>query len=211
MIITPLPSLDRTSPTFRTDLDAYFLTALPNFSTQLNVVVSDLVSLTEAATAAAELATESIQVVTDAASVATSKAAAAAGSATAASGSATAAAGSASTASTKAGESTTGATTATTKAAEAAASAAAALVARNEAEAIAVGDITGTSPTQFTNNAGMPAFVRAVPLVGLSTTSAAAVVAADSLLTAIGKLQAQSTAGGAAALTTADLFFYAGF
>lgn len=211
MIITPLPSLDRTSPTFRTDLDTYFLTALPNFSTQLNVVVADLVTLTASATAAAELATESIQVVTDAANVATSKAAAAAGSATAASGSATAAAGSASTASTKAGEATTGATTATTKAGEAAASAAAALVARNEAEAIAVGDITGTGPTQFTNNAGMPAFVRGVALTGLSTASAAPVAASDSLLVAAGKLQAQANAATGSALTTADLFFYAGF
>ncbi len=36
MTIPALPSLDRTSPTFRTDLDTFFLTQLPNTVTALN-------------------------------------------------------------------------------------------------------------------------------------------------------------------------------
>ena len=42
MPITPLPSLDRTSPTFRTEVDTFFSTQLPTFVTETNSVASDV-------------------------------------------------------------------------------------------------------------------------------------------------------------------------
>lgn len=58
MAITPLPALDRTSATFKTDLDAFFLTDLPIFSTQaesarLAIVASESAAAASAATAVA--------------------------------------------------------------------------------------------------------------------------------------------------------------
>lgn len=45
MAITPLPALDRTSPSFRTDLDSYFGSALPQFAGQANALAASLNSL----------------------------------------------------------------------------------------------------------------------------------------------------------------------
>lgn len=38
MAMTPLTGLDRTSPTFKTDLDTFFLTNLPQFVTEANAL-----------------------------------------------------------------------------------------------------------------------------------------------------------------------------
>lgn len=59
MAITPLPSLDRTSATFKTDVDTFFATQLPTFSTQINTLASD--ADTDAATAAAAAGTATTQ------------------------------------------------------------------------------------------------------------------------------------------------------
>jgi len=58
MPISALPALDRTSASFKTDLDAYFLTALPIFSAEaeaarLAIVASEVASAASAATAVA--------------------------------------------------------------------------------------------------------------------------------------------------------------
>lgn len=58
MPITALPALDRTSATFKTELDAYFLTALPAFSTEaeaarLAIAASEVAAAASAATAVA--------------------------------------------------------------------------------------------------------------------------------------------------------------
>lgn len=58
MTIDALPALDRTSATFKSDLDAYFLSALPAFSTQaeaarLAILASESASAASAATAVA--------------------------------------------------------------------------------------------------------------------------------------------------------------
>lgn len=58
MAITPLPSLDRTSATFKTELDTFFLSSLPTFSTQaesarLAIVASESAAAASAATAVA--------------------------------------------------------------------------------------------------------------------------------------------------------------
>lgn len=53
MPITALPSLDRTSATFKTELDAYFLTALPTFSSEAEAARVEINAAEDAATAAA--------------------------------------------------------------------------------------------------------------------------------------------------------------
>lgn len=42
MAVTPLPSLDRTSPAFRTEVDTFFRTQLPTFSTEINTLANDV-------------------------------------------------------------------------------------------------------------------------------------------------------------------------
>jgi hypothetical protein len=49
MTITALPSLDRTSATFKTNLDAYFLTALPTFSVEAEAARVEVVARQSAA------------------------------------------------------------------------------------------------------------------------------------------------------------------
>ena len=44
MPITALPALDRTSATFKADLDTYFLTSLPTFSTQAEAARAAIVA-----------------------------------------------------------------------------------------------------------------------------------------------------------------------
>lgn len=53
MPITALPSLDRTSATFKTDLDSYFLTSLPAFSSEANALQTDVNAKQVTASAAA--------------------------------------------------------------------------------------------------------------------------------------------------------------
>lgn len=59
--MTPLTGLDRTSPTFRTDLDTFFLSSLPQFVTEANALESaveaDKTAAASSATAAAGSAT----------------------------------------------------------------------------------------------------------------------------------------------------------
>jgi len=43
--ITPLPTLDRTSATFKTDVDSFFSSDLPTFVTEINAVAADITSL----------------------------------------------------------------------------------------------------------------------------------------------------------------------
>ena len=61
MPMTPLTGLDRTSPTFRTELDTFFLTSLPQFVTEANAleaaVEADQTAAAGSATAAAASAT----------------------------------------------------------------------------------------------------------------------------------------------------------
>ena len=38
MPMTPITGLDRTSPTFKTDLDTFFLSSLPQFVTEANAL-----------------------------------------------------------------------------------------------------------------------------------------------------------------------------
>lgn len=57
MAITALPSLDRTSATFKTELDTFFLTSLPTFSTQAESARLAIVASEAAAAASASTAT----------------------------------------------------------------------------------------------------------------------------------------------------------
>lgn len=58
MAVTPLPSLDRSSPTFRADVDTFFATQLPTFSTEVNTVATDATTQASTATAQAVIATQ---------------------------------------------------------------------------------------------------------------------------------------------------------
>lgn len=57
MPVTPLPSLIRTSPTFKVDLDNFFLTQLPGFQVQVNSLVDEVQTDADTASNAAALAT----------------------------------------------------------------------------------------------------------------------------------------------------------
>ena len=171
---------------------------------------------TTATTKAGE-ASNSATTASGAATTATTKASEASASATTASNAAT-------TATTKAGEASNSATTATTKAGEASASASAANQAKLDAQAAAQQAAGGGEPTIIAGTTGQywgwakqwrdfATDVRAVLLTGLSTASNAAISATDSVLAALGKLQAQitghvGTGGGAHAdaTTTASGF-----
>lgn len=62
MAMTPLTGLDRTSPTFKTDLDTFFLSSLPQFVTEANAletaVDADRVAAAGSAIAAAASSVE---------------------------------------------------------------------------------------------------------------------------------------------------------
>ncbi len=171
---------------------------------------------TTATTKAGE-ASNSATTASAAATTATTKAGEASASATTASNAAT-------TATTKASEASNSATTATTKAGEASASASAAEQAKLDAQAAAQQAAGGGEPTIIAGTTGQYwhgdktwrdffADVRAATLASLSTASNAAISATDSVLAALGKLQAQitghvGTGGGAHAdaTTTASGF-----
>ena len=152
---------------------------------------------TTATTKAGE-ASNSATTASAAATTATTKAGEASASATTASNAAT-------TATTKASEASNSATTATTKAGEASASASAAEQAKLDAQAAAQQAAGGGEPTIIAGTTAQYwrgdktwrdffADVRASTLTGLSTATNAVVAAADTVLVAIGKLQAQITA-----------------
>ncbi|NHZ78825.1 hypothetical protein F2P44_05960 [Massilia sp. CCM 8695] len=77
MTITAIPPLDRTAPTFRADCDTYFATSIPNFTTEINALATDLSGRQDIASKAAINAATSAE-------TATKKAADAAGSASSA-------------------------------------------------------------------------------------------------------------------------------
>lgn len=162
MALSPLPALDRTSPTFKTDLDAYFLTALPAFSTEANALQADVAANQSTASTAATTATTqagnaatSATTASDSAITATTQAELATTQAGNSATSATAASGSAATATTQAG-------IATTKAGEALASASAAAASAvsiaggpvasiNGMTGVVTGIATGTGTASGTN------------------------------------------------------------
>ena len=81
MPITALPSLDRTSVTFKTDLDSYFLSALPAFSSEANALQTDVNAKQVTASAAAVTAAAQAVLAADQVALATTQALAAASSA----------------------------------------------------------------------------------------------------------------------------------
>ena len=74
MAITPLPSLDRTSATFKTELDTFFLSSLPTFSTQAESARLAIVASESAAAASAVTATTQAGTATTQAGLATTQA-----------------------------------------------------------------------------------------------------------------------------------------
>ncbi|ATQ77906.1 hypothetical protein CR152_27935 [Massilia violaceinigra] len=80
MTITAIPPLDRTSPTFRTEVDTYFATSIPTFTTEINALATDLTTkqgiasgaATTATTAAGTATTKAGEALTSAGNAATS-------------------------------------------------------------------------------------------------------------------------------------------
>ena len=153
MPLDPLPSLDRTSATFKTDLDTLFLTKLPAFSVQAESLRSEVNGKEASAVSAASMAT------TQAGNAATSAGAAA--------GSASAAATQAGISTTKAGEAATSAGAAAGSASEAATQAGSAITKAGEAGASA--DAAALSAASIA--AGPVASVRGMVGVVVSDTS----------------------------------------
>lgn len=149
MAVTPLPVLDRTAATFKTDTDRFFGEQLPAFSVEMNGVISSVETTAAAANASKVAAAASEAAATTKAATAstqagtaTTKAAEAAASASTAATQATNATTKATAAATSATAAATQATNATTKATEAATSAAAAAAA---AASIASGPVTSVN------------------------------------------------------------------
>jgi len=95
MSIAPLPSLDRTDPNFKSDVDTFFATELPTFSVEVEAARVEIVAKEAAAAASATAADASADAAAASATAADASADAAAASATAADASADAAAASA--------------------------------------------------------------------------------------------------------------------
>lgn len=76
MTVTPLPSLDRTSATFKTDVDTFFATDLPTFSTEVNGLLTDAETAATTATTQAGIATTQAGIATTQAGLATTNGAA---------------------------------------------------------------------------------------------------------------------------------------
>lgn len=82
MPMTPLTGLDRTSPTFKTDLDTFFLTNLPQFVTEANALEAAVEAAVEAdktAAAGSAVAAAASAVAADASADAAAASAVAAG------------------------------------------------------------------------------------------------------------------------------------
>lgn len=77
MPVTPLPSLDRTSATFRSDADTFFLTQIPTFCTEVNTLESNVNSKEASATSAASAASSSASAAATSATAAANSAASA--------------------------------------------------------------------------------------------------------------------------------------
>lgn len=95
MAITPLPTLDRSSPTFRTEVDTFFGAQLPAFASEANDLADDVNADAVAAAASAADAATQVGLAEDQVTLAGAEADAAAASAVNAASYATLAAGSA--------------------------------------------------------------------------------------------------------------------
>lgn len=74
MAITPLPVLDRTDPTFKTDVDTFFATDLPLFSVETEAARVAIVASEAATSASASSASTSASTATTQAGIATTQA-----------------------------------------------------------------------------------------------------------------------------------------
>lgn len=74
MTITTIPALDRTSATFKTDVDTFFGSQLPAFASEANALAADVNAKQELATESATTATAQAELATSAADIATAKA-----------------------------------------------------------------------------------------------------------------------------------------
>lgn len=74
MSVTPLPSLDRTDPNFKTDVDTFFGTELPLFSTQVEALRVEVLASEANATTQANTATTQAGIATTQAGIATTQA-----------------------------------------------------------------------------------------------------------------------------------------
>lgn len=92
--MTPIPALDRTSASFKTDVDTFFSSQLPTFVTEANALQIDVTSKQGTASTAATTATTQAGIATTQAGIATTKAGEALTSANAAAASAASAVGS---------------------------------------------------------------------------------------------------------------------
>lgn len=70
-LVTPLPSLDRTAPDFREEVDAFFASQVPTFTVQINTLADYLVDKSDAAVSSAAAAAESATAASDSAAAAT--------------------------------------------------------------------------------------------------------------------------------------------
>lgn len=168
MAVTPLPVLDRTSATFKTDTDTFFGSQLPTFSVQVNSVAgaadASATNAANSATAAAGSATAANSSKNAAATSATNAATSASGAATSATNAANSATAAASSA-TAANSSKNAAATSATNAANSATQAA------DAAASIASGPVTSVS-----GKTGVVTLVKAD--VGLSLVDNVSVIAA---------------------------------
>ena len=182
MAITPLPTLDRTSPTFKSDVDTFFGSQLPAFAAEANSLQADVTAKQGTASSAAATAA------TDAAAATTKagEAAAAAGAAQTHSDTALGYKNEANASKNAAAGSAAAAATAATNAGDSANAAAASAASIADGPVASWNGLTGiiTQSQVYTT-------VRSAVLTGLSTATSTVVAAADSVLVAIGKLQAQ--------------------
>ena len=214
MPITPLPFLDRTAATFKTDTDTFFGSKLPQFSVEVNQVATDLTTAVAsalasknaaAASAAAVLssknaaATSETNAATSEDNALTSKNAAAT-SATGASGSATAAATSRTNAATSETNALASKNAAATSATNAATSEANALASKNTATTQATN--AGASATASAGSATAAA-ASATAASGSATAAAGSATAANTSKVNAATSEANSLASKNAAATSA--------
>jgi hypothetical protein len=175
MAVIPLPVLDRTSATFKTDTDTFFGSQLPQFSVEVNQVATDAQTSATAANSSKTAAATSATNATNSATAANTSKTNAASSETAAATSATNAATSATNAANSATAAANSATAANSSKNAAATSATSALSEANRAKAAA--DSIASGPvTSVNGKTGVVALVKAD--VGLGSVDNVSVVAA---------------------------------
>ena len=183
MAITALPALDRTSSTFKTDVDTFFGSSIPVFVTEANALQTDVNAKQVAASAAAATATAK-ELLTDADATATAADRVQTGldraSATTSAGAAT----------TQAGIATTQAGIATTKAGEANASA---IAAAASAAGISGGPVTSVN--------GMTGVVTGLATTGTNTFTAAQELPTGSAIASAATVNLDTAAGNRVHIT----------